>query len=78
MKYIGEVTYFFGIRIFRYRNSRLLYLDQEKYLDKVFKMFNIQNCKALSTPIYKIQSLSKAMCPRNEEQLQEMKNFPNA
>jgi hypothetical protein len=40
MKDIGEAIYVLGIWISRGTNSRLLYLDQEKYANKVFKRFN--------------------------------------
>lgn len=41
MKDMGEAMYVLGIRITRDRDSRLLYLDQEKYLEKVLKKFNM-------------------------------------
>jgi hypothetical protein len=37
MKDIGTANYVLGIRISRDRYSKLLYLDQEKYLEKILK-----------------------------------------
>jgi hypothetical protein len=44
IKDMGTANYVLGIRIYRDRNSKLLYLDQEKYLDKILKKFKMNNC----------------------------------
>ena len=41
MKDMGPTTYVLGIKITKDRNAKLLYLDQENYLEKVFKKFNM-------------------------------------
>lgn len=74
MKDMDETSCVFSVRISSDRNSSLLYLDQEKYPNKVHKRFNIQSCNALSAPVCKERGLSKSMCPKNEEELQETKN----
>jgi hypothetical protein len=48
MKGMGNDTHVLGTRISGYRNSGLLFLDGN-YLDKVFKRYNLENCKVLST-----------------------------
>ena len=48
MKDMGNETHVLGTRISGYRNLELLFLDQN-YLDKVFKRYNLKNCRALST-----------------------------
>ena len=79
IKDIGEATYILGIRITRDKDSRLLYLDQEKYLEKVLKKFNyMDQCKALSMPICTRQILSKDMYPHTNKDISEMKKVPYA
>jgi hypothetical protein len=78
MKDMGAANYVLGIKISRNRKSKLLYLDQEKYLEKILKKFNMSNCKPLSTPISKGQHLSKTMCTQNETELKEMESIPYA
>ena len=52
-KDLGEIKQFLGIRITRDRKNHTLYLDQEKYLDKTLRKFEIRNAKhiPISTPI---------------------------
>lgn len=78
MKDMGLANYVLGIRITRNRDSKLLYMDQEAYLEKVLKRLNMENCKALSTPVCKGVNLSKVMCPQNEEEAREMRDVPYA
>jgi hypothetical protein len=75
---MGTTNYVLGIRISRERKSKLLYMDQEKYLEKIHKKFKIDNCKPLSTPISKCQHLSKTMCPQNEKDIKEIESIPYA
>jgi hypothetical protein len=57
MEDMGAANYVLGIKISRNRKSKLLYLDQEKYLEKILKKFNMSNCKPLSAPISNGQHL---------------------
>lgn len=61
MKDMDETSYVLGIKITRDMDSTMLYLDQENYLDKVRKQFKMENCKSLSTSIYKATIVSKDM-----------------
>jgi hypothetical protein len=63
MKDMGDATYVLGIKFSRDRTSKLLYLDQGKFIENVLKMFKLDKCKPQSTPISKGQHLSKTMCP---------------
>jgi hypothetical protein len=63
MKDMGDVTYVLGIKISRNRALKLLYLDQEKYIENILKRFKMDKCKPLNTPISKGQHLSKTICP---------------
>uniref|UniRef100_A0A2N9GNZ7 Reverse transcriptase Ty1/copia-type domain-containing protein n=1 Tax=Fagus sylvatica TaxID=28930 RepID=A0A2N9GNZ7_FAGSY len=78
MKDMGPANYVLGIRISRDRDSKLIYLDQENYLEKVLKRFKMENCRPVSTPVSKGTILNKSMCPTNKTELEEMKDVPYA
>jgi hypothetical protein len=76
MKDQGVATYVFGIKITRNRNLKLLYLDKENYMEKIFKRFNMDKYKPLNTLVSKGQYLSKSMYSQNETEIQEMESIP--
>ena len=78
MKDMGPTNYVLGIRISRDRDSKLIYLDQENYLEKVLKMFKMEDCRPVSTPVSKGTILNKSMCPTNKTELEEMIVVPYA
>ena len=78
MKDMDSANYVLGIIIFRDRDSKLIYLDQENYLEKVLKRFKMEDCKSLSTPVSKGTILNKSMCPTNKTELEEMMAVPYA
>ena len=43
MKDMDSANYVLGIIIFRDRDSKLIYLDQENYLEKVLKRFKMED-----------------------------------
>ena len=58
----GEVHYVLGISVKRDRKSRLLSINQPKYLEGILKRFNMENSKPVSTPLEqgrKFQQLSE-------------------
>uniref|UniRef100_A0A2N9F1D9 Reverse transcriptase Ty1/copia-type domain-containing protein n=1 Tax=Fagus sylvatica TaxID=28930 RepID=A0A2N9F1D9_FAGSY len=59
MKDMGPANYVLGIRISRDRDSKLIYLDQENYLEKVLKRFKIEDCRPMSTHVSKGTILNK-------------------
>lgn len=59
IKDMGEASYVLGIKITVIGTSRLLYLDQSKYIEKMLKWFNMENYKALSINLCKGQHLIK-------------------
>ena len=67
-----------GIRIFRDKDSKLIYLDQENYLEKLLKRFKMEDCRPVSTPISKGTILNKSMCQTNKTELEEMIVVPYA
>uniref|UniRef100_A0A2N9GQ88 Reverse transcriptase Ty1/copia-type domain-containing protein n=1 Tax=Fagus sylvatica TaxID=28930 RepID=A0A2N9GQ88_FAGSY len=78
MKDMGPANYVLGIRISRDRDSKLIYLDQENYLEKVLKRFKMEDCRPVSTPVSKGTILNKSMCPTNKTELEEMIAVPYA
>ena len=78
MKDMGLATYVLGIKIIRDINTKLLYLDQENYLEKVLNKFNIAESKTLSTLVSKGTILSKNMRPKDKEEQEFMENVPYA
>jgi hypothetical protein len=69
MKDMGAATCVIGTKMTKNRNLKLLYLDQENYMEKILKRFNMDKCKPLNTPISKCQYLSKSKCSQNEKEI---------
>ena len=78
MKDMGPTTYVLGIKITRDKNTKLLYLDQKNYLEKILKKFNMAESKALRMSVSKGTILSKNMRPKDKEKQEFMKNVPYA
>jgi hypothetical protein len=78
MKDMGLANNVLGIRISRDKDSKLIYLDQENYLEKVLKRFKMKDCKLISTPVSKGTILNKIMCPTNKTEFEEMITVPYA
>jgi Reverse transcriptase (RNA-dependent DNA polymerase) len=78
MKDLGETAYILGIKIYRDRSMRLIGLSQESYLDKVLKMFNMQDSKKGNLPMSHDIDLSKKQCPQTTAELESMKKIPYA
>jgi hypothetical protein len=49
MKDLGAAKKIIGMEIVKDRKSRLLYLSQKNYIEKVLRHFNMQNAKLVST-----------------------------
>ena len=78
MKDMGLAKYVLGIRISRDRNSKLIYLDQENYLENVLKRFKMEDCRPVSTTVSNGMILNKSMCPTNKTELEETIDVPYA
>lgn len=68
-------TYVLRIKISRNRGSKVLYLDQEKYIDKVLKRLNMSDYRPVDISINKGVNVSKKMCPQNEAEWRKLKIF---
>nr|CAN83337.1 hypothetical protein VITISV_004574 [Vitis vinifera] len=76
MKDLGEASYVLGIKILRDRANGVLKLSQRTYIEKILKMFNMGNCRSSKAPIVKGDKFSKAQCPQNDDEKEEMKTIP--
>ena len=72
MKYLGEVVYILGIKIYRDRSKRLLVLSQSTYIDKVLKWFNMSEAKKGFLPISHGIRLSKTQSPTTSDERSQM------
>ncbi|GJW39877.1 retrotransposon protein, putative, ty1-copia subclass [Tanacetum coccineum] len=52
MKDFGDTTYILGIKIYRDRSKRLIGLSQDTYLDKILKIFKMENSKKGNLPLH--------------------------
>ena len=79
MKDMGEASYVIGIEIFRDRKSVILGLSQTAYINKILKIFQMDNSNPQTVPIQKGDSFSEQkQCPRTESEKEQMKDIPYA
>ena len=76
MKDLGSAKKILGMEISRDRKSGLLFLSQQNYIKKVLQRFNMQNAKAVSTPIAPHFKLSAAQCPSTDAEIEYMSRVP--
>ncbi|KAJ9697292.1 hypothetical protein PVL29_009194 [Vitis rotundifolia] len=76
MKDLGEASYVLGIKILRDRANGVLKLSQRTYIEKILKRFNMHNCSSIRAPIVKGDKFSKAQCPQNDDEREEMRTIP--
>nr|GEW29462.1 hypothetical protein [Tanacetum cinerariifolium] len=72
MKDLGDATYIFGINIYRDRLKRLIGLSQDTYLDKILKIFKIENSKEGNLPLHHGIKISKDPCLKTNKELDKM------
>ncbi|GAA0162852.1 hypothetical protein LIER_18857 [Lithospermum erythrorhizon] len=78
MKDIGEASYVIGIKIHIDKSRGILGLSQEAYINKVFERFNMKDCSPSVASIVKGDLFSLDQCPRNDIEMERMKNVPYA
>ncbi|GJY29859.1 retrotransposon protein, putative, ty1-copia subclass [Tanacetum coccineum] len=59
MKDLGEATFILGIKIYRDRSKRLIGLSQSDYMDKILKIFKMDNSKRGNIPMQERLDLNK-------------------
>ncbi|KAK8948501.1 hypothetical protein KSP39_PZI005632 [Platanthera zijinensis] len=78
MKDLGEASFVMGIQIHRDRSRGILGLSQKAYIDKVLNKYGMKGCSPGETPISKGDKLSLLQCPKNDLQVEQMKDIPYA
>ena len=69
-----ETDHILGIRSKRDRQKKLLYVSQEKYIEKVLERFQMTDAKPSSVPLQSQEKLSKAHYPKDKEETEKMQN----
>ena len=78
MKDLGDASVVLGIQIYRDRSQGILGLSQRGYIERILKRFNMHSCSPCTIPVQKGDKLSKAQCPQNDIEIDDMKKVPYA
>ena len=76
MKDLGATKQILGTRINRDDTKGTLKLSQAKYIEKALKRFNMQNAKAINTPLGSYFKLFKWQSPKIEKEKEYMTRVP--
>ena len=71
----GDIEWLLGCRIRRWRDRRLLMIDQEQYTICILSDFGMENCNAVKTPCPPY-CLTTSMCPTSNEERQSAAKLP--
>lgn len=50
-------------------------MTQSKYVREILSRFDMENCKAVTTPLNPSEKLSKDMCPETEDEKREVEKL---
>ncbi|TPX52748.1 DNA-directed DNA polymerase, partial [Powellomyces hirtus] len=71
---LGEVNHYLGMRVRRDYTRRVIYLDQESYVNDILERFSMQDCKPVNTPMdqtklepYKVENTKTSPNPQEGE-----------
>ncbi|GJT77915.1 retrotransposon protein, putative, ty1-copia subclass [Tanacetum coccineum] len=78
MKDLGEAAYILGIKIYRDKSRRLIGLCQSAYIEKILKIYYIENSKPGSIPMQEKLKLSKSQGALTPAEVNRMQNIPYA
>mgnify|MGYP002869993966 CR=1 FL=1 len=78
MKDLGPVKQILGIRIYRDRAAKKLYMSQETYINKVLERFNMDKAKVVSSPLATHFKLNSKQSPSTDEEKEDMEKVPYA
>ncbi|GJW66888.1 hypothetical protein Tco_0121312 [Tanacetum coccineum] len=78
MKDLWEATFILGIKIYRDRSKRLIGLSQSAYVDKILKMFKMDNSKRGNIPMQERLNLNKTQGASTPGEVKRIKNIPYA
>ncbi|GJY68523.1 retrotransposon protein, putative, ty1-copia subclass [Tanacetum coccineum] len=78
MKDLGDAAYILGIKIYRDRSKRLIGLCQRAYIEKILKIYSIENSKRGTIPMQDKLKLSKSQGASTPAEIQRMQKIPYA
>ena len=78
MKDLGDASYVLGIEIYQDRSRGVLGLCQKSYIEKVLKKYNMPKCASTPAPIVKGDKFGLFQSPRNQVEIDQMKDKPYA
>ncbi|GKC34352.1 retrotransposon protein, putative, ty1-copia subclass [Tanacetum coccineum] len=78
MKDLGEAAFILGIKIYRDRSKRLIGLSQSAYMDKILKIYRMDNSKRGHIPMQERLDLNKTQGASTPEEVKRMQNVPYA
>ena len=78
MKDLGPARQILGMQITRDRETKKLWLSQEKYIEKVLQRFHMDKSKVVSTPLALHFRLSTSNAPTSDKEKEEMQHVPYA
>ncbi|PKI65812.1 hypothetical protein CRG98_013796 [Punica granatum] len=71
-------SYVIGIEIHKDRKQKTLRLFQKAYIDKILQRFGMKDCWPSPAPIIKGDKFNNDQSPKDELELEQMKNIPYA
>ena len=78
LRELGPVEYLLGVKVSRDRTTRTLRLSQKQYIIDLLARYDFSDCSPISTPMDPGVRLSKDMCPKTPEDIEEMRSVPYA
>ena len=76
MSNLGICKYILGIEIMKDEETGNIKISQRQYIQNILKKFNMETCKSVSSPVDISSKLSSAMCPKTQDEIEEMKSIP--
>ena len=64
------------MKISRDRSKKLLWLSQERYIEKVLERFNMKDAKSVISPLAGHHKLNSKQCPTSKKEKEEMRKVP--
>ncbi|UYV73254.1 hypothetical protein LAZ67_10002363, partial [Cordylochernes scorpioides] len=68
--------YFLGLQIYRDRTTKMLFLHQASYIERTLEHYNLLEIKLQSVPSDPYSKLTKEMCPKDDQEIEEMNKIP--
>lgn len=76
MKDLGQATSVLGMNVTRDVKNGTIAIDQSNYIKEILARFGLADCNPVSSPMDVNVKLSSQMCPKNNEERQQMERIP--